>query len=270
MNVFFSDTDPVKAALNLDDKRVCKMILESAQILTSAHYFRSNVYGAYCNWTGIKPTHIHHPIIQRAGTDRTYYRWIFDHFCALCSVYEHIYNKRHSWAHHVRAFKLMEDCIPEYKELLCVPNCTPYYHFRNTVEAYRLCLQYKWLITDKRDPKWTKRPLPNWLSDDIIRLRYEHRYGKSSKKAEAFYCPYPLDDARRKNWLDKYMEGWYTPLERINHALANRNLTSLRSVGCDSYYPTRFDFYTPTTGKCSIPLGHAGHWSIKGNMRPNI
>lgn len=40
MNIFASDACPTKAARNLDDKRVVKMVLESAQIICTIWYAR--------------------------------------------------------------------------------------------------------------------------------------------------------------------------------------------------------------------------------------
>jgi hypothetical protein len=37
MNIFYVHKDPVKSAKMLIDKHVCKMIIESAQMLSTAH-----------------------------------------------------------------------------------------------------------------------------------------------------------------------------------------------------------------------------------------
>lgn len=37
MNIFYLDTDPTKAAQYMTDRHVVKMILESAQLLSTAH-----------------------------------------------------------------------------------------------------------------------------------------------------------------------------------------------------------------------------------------
>ncbi len=46
MNIFVSDENPEKAAKNLDDKRVIKMILESTQLLCTAVNIHNDRYNS--------------------------------------------------------------------------------------------------------------------------------------------------------------------------------------------------------------------------------
>lgn len=57
MNIFVTDISPIVSAQALDDKRVVKMILESAQLLSSAIFINSqSIYNDI-----YKPTHLKHP-----------------------------------------------------------------------------------------------------------------------------------------------------------------------------------------------------------------
>ena len=55
MNIFYLDRDPVKAAQVQYNKHVVKMILESAQMLCTAHRYYGNENVPY------KSAHINHP-----------------------------------------------------------------------------------------------------------------------------------------------------------------------------------------------------------------
>jgi len=56
MNIFYLDKDPIKAAEMSCDKHVCKMIIESAQMLSTAHRIIDGVeyYGKTSNGRKIK------------------------------------------------------------------------------------------------------------------------------------------------------------------------------------------------------------------------
>ena len=57
MNIFVTNDCPIISAQALDNKRVVKMVLETAQLLSTAIFINSNV--AYDNI--YKATHIKHP-----------------------------------------------------------------------------------------------------------------------------------------------------------------------------------------------------------------
>lgn len=82
MNIFAVDRNPVIAAQMLCDKHVVKMILESAQIMSTING------GPY------KPTHANHPCVIWAQK-RTNYEWLAKHALALCQEYTARYSKIH-------------------------------------------------------------------------------------------------------------------------------------------------------------------------------
>ena len=91
MNIFFLNKDPVKAARVQCDQHVVKMILETAQMLsTVAHEYK------YHNTPGIyKPTHENHPMTKWVNTHKNNYLWACEHGLALCDEYTKRYGKVH-------------------------------------------------------------------------------------------------------------------------------------------------------------------------------
>ena len=75
MNIFVTHLDPVKCAQNLDDKRVIKMILESAQMLSTS----INVSGGKGPY---KTTHVNHPCSVWVRSSNANYYWLLNHFQA--------------------------------------------------------------------------------------------------------------------------------------------------------------------------------------------
>ena len=90
MNIFYLDRNPEIAAQMMCDKHVVKMILESAQMLSTAHRVLdgdgyANKYGLY------KSTHKNHPSAIWARTNGENYVWLWNNFDALRSEYSYRY-----------------------------------------------------------------------------------------------------------------------------------------------------------------------------------
>jgi hypothetical protein len=113
MNIFYIHTDPVVSAQAMTDKHVVKMILESAQLLSTAHraldgqeFIQLSKSGArlrkwnhpdsHMDATLYKSTHLNHPsgIWVRQSADN--YMWLYNHFIALSEEYYQRYGKRHA------------------------------------------------------------------------------------------------------------------------------------------------------------------------------
>lgn len=158
MNIFASDSDPVKAAQNLDDKRVVKMILETAQILSTVlhklGFGRSYIY---------KPTHSNHPCVIWAGRSRGNFNWLVLHGLALNEEYKERFFK--IYPH--KSTSVILSCAEIFKGIPLdalgmtpFPNCTNITGNISTVKKYRAYLtQTKWRGSN---PRWTVRGKPSW------------------------------------------------------------------------------------------------------------
>ena len=94
MNIFYLDNDPTTAAQWQCDRHVVKMILESAQLLSTAH--REVDGDSWADEVGLyKRTHKNHPSAVWARSSAHNYHWLFRHFTALCDEYTYRYGKTH-------------------------------------------------------------------------------------------------------------------------------------------------------------------------------
>lgn len=161
MNIFVSDPCPTKSAQNLDDKRVIKMTLESAQMLcTALHEHGMSMYAKY------KPTHKNHPCNVWARENNANYEWLLRHFWFLAEEYYFRTGKVHkSYKDCYYNLSLGAKHIPP-GELTPFPNCAArkdlnidYKHIQDVHEAYKLYLIDRW-ANDKLKPKWTNRNRP--------------------------------------------------------------------------------------------------------------
>jgi len=89
MNLFYLSRDPVEAARMQCDRHVVKMILETAQMLSTAHIELDGNQVAY------KATHKNHPSTVWVRSSATAYQWAFTHMMALGEEYTRRYGKVH-------------------------------------------------------------------------------------------------------------------------------------------------------------------------------
>ena len=93
MNIFYLDKCPVKAAQVQYNKHVVKMILESAQMLCTAHH----CYGDKSQVENVpyKQAHLNHPSTVWTRRSKSTYMWLYNHMMALGDEYTKRYGKTH-------------------------------------------------------------------------------------------------------------------------------------------------------------------------------
>jgi hypothetical protein len=179
MNIFYISKDPVQAAEWMVDKHVVKMILESAQLLSTAHRIIDGVETQGKSATGrnvkrwlladarepvlYSATHINHPSAVWCRKSVENYNWLADHMFALLFEYTYRYNKQHkvegdlsymlqSPPHNLKEYSMTtmpSAMADEYKI-----SDDPLVNYRN---------YYK--IGKARMHKWTNRQPPEWIND---------------------------------------------------------------------------------------------------------
>ena len=90
MNIFYLHEDPRKAAEYQYNKHVVKMILESAQMLCTAHHHFDNGDNV-----PYKKAHYNHPSTKWVRENSLHYDWLYEHFVALQGEYHRRYGKTH-------------------------------------------------------------------------------------------------------------------------------------------------------------------------------
>lgn len=146
MNIFVVDQNPAICAEYLDDKRLVKMVLETAQLLSSAIWLNGGI-GPY------KLTHKGHPCTIWASRNKANYTWLFIYFKELCKEYTKRYNKVHSCEGLTSSFTTGVGYLPD-GDRTPWPNCTTY-DSNDIFNNYKSYLKDKW-SADKRPPRWYK------------------------------------------------------------------------------------------------------------------
>jgi hypothetical protein len=159
MNIFYTSANPDIAALHLDDKRLNKMQVETAQLLCSA----AIINGAPPTRVPYKLAYKNHPCTLWAAKTNNNFNWLQCYLRAL----NHEWWKRGFNAHATSAIELNQ--FVGYFEVgyftsppkLVADKARGFDcgHIENIHEAYQLYLNCKW-NTDSRAPKWTNRNPP--------------------------------------------------------------------------------------------------------------
>jgi hypothetical protein len=154
MNIFATSECPIESAKFLDTKRVIKMCLESAQLLSTAlrvnGYKGSDIY---------RIAHLNHPSNVWTRTTQGNYKWLLEHFQALCNEYNKRTGKIHASSKLLPIFESNIHLIPEGKQMPFSNNArnltkgVDFTHVEDTKIAYQLYLSSRW-ESDKREPFW--------------------------------------------------------------------------------------------------------------------
>jgi hypothetical protein len=174
MNIFQVDNNPVIAAQSLVDRHVVKMILETAQLLSTAHrildgelYVDSSTgrrikrYKLYDGRETVlyKATHAMHPSAVWCRESVKNYLWLVDHFAALLDEYTYRYNKRHKCTDLLYTLQSPPFNLKEYESttMRCAMpdmykiSANPVINYR---EYYKNGKKHLFKFTKRQPPEW--------------------------------------------------------------------------------------------------------------------
>jgi hypothetical protein len=157
MNLFFIDRCPIKSAQQLCDKHVVKMVLETAQMCSTAMHewgFARHLKHVY------KTAYKNHPMTVWVRDNRDNFAWAVNHGLEIGKEYTRRYGKLH------KSTKVLEEMDfwwvhDNYSNHTTPPQCMPdEFKCDDYVEAYRAYYR-----KDKAHIlQWTGRPVPEWIA----------------------------------------------------------------------------------------------------------
>jgi len=180
MNIFYLDHDPKKCAQYHCDKHVVKMIIEYAQLLSTAHrildgkmYLDLTANGRrikrwklhdYREPVLYKASHINHPSAVWVRQDFSHYQWLWNMASELCQEYRHRYggetDKQHKTSLVIQKLSYAPDNISRTGLFAEPPQAMPedVKVPGDSITAYRN--YYK--VHKAKFAKWTNRETPSW------------------------------------------------------------------------------------------------------------
>jgi hypothetical protein len=182
VNLFILDLGPVEAAQLQCDKHIVKMIVESAQMLSTAHRMLDGYHIRAASKSGktqvkvwlhpdpemdsvlYKAVHSAHPCTVWTMVSSENYNWHYQHFVALCDEYTHRYGKVHL------TDKLLREKLSGLPKSIKHGPITPFalamgsnpecMYPNDPVRSYREFYQTK---QDRFKMVWTNREVPEWF-----------------------------------------------------------------------------------------------------------
>lgn len=170
MNRFVTNLDPVIAAQDQCDKHLRKMVIEEAQMLSTAirenhpHMVVPDLY---------KSVHQSHPCTLWAGASASNWLWAYKHWQGLADEYEHRFAKEHKTIRIMRPvlneIRNRTDFMTSWSNVLYTPHpqCFGKWPHKThedwPVAAYRAYIRdYK--TTVMKEMVWTGRQPPTWFT----------------------------------------------------------------------------------------------------------
>lgn len=163
MNLFAVSKDPYECAVTLDDKRLGKICLESAQIISTVMALQ-NREGPY------KATHTNHPIVLWANDDDRNFSWVVKYNHALGIEFFLRFNKPHASYLAIQKQEIITTDQPPRSFVNCARNKEFELDFTwdsDVHRAYRRYLAVRWTKTDIKEPRWSNSMPPRWFKHGI-------------------------------------------------------------------------------------------------------
>ena len=172
MNIFVLDEDPAQAARYLDDVRLPKMCVESAQMMAASlrrHGATDEQMPLTKAGKPYKGGYKHHPCTVWAGDSEANFAWLARHAVSLCAEYKKRFGKEHACERPIHKMLgllfLFPDKYPSPKAAL-----TPFaqampdeYKDEDAVKAYRS--YYKSKEYSKGGVRYIRVDVPTWWEE---------------------------------------------------------------------------------------------------------
>jgi len=183
MNIFYLDHDVTKCAEMHNDKHVVKMILEYAQLLSTAHRVLDGVELSGLSASGrkrkfwtladsrdytlYKATHIHHPSAVWVRQSKENYLWLANMLLALCEEYTYRYGKVHKTERDGLVNVLLKN-IPNNIADSNFTQPTPAMPDEVKISGDSIKSYRNYYINNKTHlASWKKRSTPGWYNANI-------------------------------------------------------------------------------------------------------
>jgi hypothetical protein len=180
MNIFYLDNDPQTCAEMHVDKHCVKMILEYAQLLSTAHRVLDGIqivglsksgrkqtrYEISDNRDGIlySATHINHPSAIWVRKSDKNYDWLYVMWRELMDEYTYRYNKVHACEKLIIPLRRVPYKIPKGEFTEPTPAMPDKYKVAgNSIKSY---MNY-YLGDKQRMFSWKNREQPSWIANEV-------------------------------------------------------------------------------------------------------
>jgi len=211
MQLFITSADPVECAQALDDKRLNKIITESAQVICTV------LAGDGFKGLPFKPTHDHHPIVLWAGETNANLYWTCRYHIALHDEWLYRGGRTHASRIDQAILSNISSRNAPKAFINAAKNESLEIDFTwvdDVFMAYQMYLTARWM-NDRVLPKWKRRNQPEWFNDHGFSMDYINR---------------------AKHLIGKKKNG-IIPCPRCGNELEYKDENQFKCIGKDIWYP---------------------------------
>ena len=161
MNIFILDNNPVQAAIDLCDKHVVKMAVESAQMIASAlrrHGATDIDMPLTKSGKPYRGGYPHHPCTRWAGDNVANFNWLCVHGLAICDEYSARYGKEHACRQAIMHMSKFDNYLPDDSLTPFAQAMPDEFKDRDAVVAYRT-----YYVNSKTFARWDRSVKPDWF-----------------------------------------------------------------------------------------------------------
>ena len=166
MNIFFLDFDPKKCAIMYVNSHTVKMILESVQLLCSAHHMCGSINPSFI--IPYKLTHKNHPSAKWTRESLSNYKWLVELTKELCTEYTYRYEKIHK-CESEGYLKDLENNLPNIQDIgFTFPaQAMPEMYKSGTTNMEDVIYAYKdyYYFEKSHLFQWKKRSIPEFIME---------------------------------------------------------------------------------------------------------
>lgn len=177
MNIFAVSRHPARCARALDDGRLNKMILETAQVLCTVFNLQADPTGRSAI-TPYRNSHVHNPITKWAASSKKHQAWLYALGIAYGEEIIYRFGRKHACHLVLEGLTFRYPHLLNYRELEIDEFHNGARHRKLGLDfthlspgkAYRAYLRERWRlqeITPTKSgriipPRWTRRSQPTW------------------------------------------------------------------------------------------------------------
>jgi hypothetical protein len=188
MNIFYLDHNPATCAKMHNDKHCIKMILEYAQLLSTAHRVLDGHLSTRLSESGRKQqyyplkdsrdgilysaTHINHPSAIWVRQSEQNYMWLAELLEELCGEYTYRYGKIHK-VESSRLMSILKNCFPKNIPQGAFTEPTPAMPDEVKVKGSSIQSYHNYYYHNKKHlwswkGKINSREMPKWLNEMVM------------------------------------------------------------------------------------------------------
>lgn len=163
MNIFYLESNPKLCAFYHNDRHLVKMILETAQLLFTAHHVDPSPEINYESVEMYRKTHVNHPSAVWVRERLNNYIWLVELGMELCKEYTIRYGRIHATQSKMEWLQLNWPDLNLKSLTRKPPKCMGTYEYEESDSVELSYMKYIFYAKNRANVYWKRSPKPTWF-----------------------------------------------------------------------------------------------------------